>query len=274
MKTVHLALALFLAAVVAAGCDVRVSDKGGVSLDINEGGRAEDESTQSYPLSKGGRIDLDTNNGRIELIRAVGTAVEVHARRQVRAKTDEEAKELLKQQSFTVETTPDRVTIRAAKPEGLEGMRRRVRTEYRITVPAGTVVSIKNENGNVDMKDIDARLTIGSTNGQIEGRGVSGGLDVETVNGGVIVQMAAVTSDIRIRTVNGGVILGLPKGINAVLEANTVNGGVQVNDTLPLEATTRERQRLSAKLGTGVGPRIDLQTTNGGVRLGGGEPPR
>jgi hypothetical protein len=104
---------------VAAGCDVRVSDKGGVSLDINEGGRAEDESTQSYPLSKGGRIDLETNNGGSSSF--ARPALRGGARpRQVRAKTDEEAKELLKQQSFTVETTPDRVTIRAAKPEGLE----------------------------------------------------------------------------------------------------------------------------------------------------------
>jgi len=94
------------------------------------------------------------------------------------------------------------------------------------------------------------------------------------VNGGVIVQMAAVTSDIRIRTVNGGVIMGLPQGLNATLEANTVNGGVIVNDSLPLQAATRERQHLSAKLGNGSGPRIDLQTTNGGVRLAGGEAPR
>ena len=273
MKTASLLLALILAAAGATACDVRVNDNG-VSLDINEGGRAEDESTHSYPLSKGGRIDLETNNGRVELVRAAGTAVEVHARRQVRGKTDEEAKELLKQQSFTVETTPDRVTVRAAKPEGLQGMRRRVRTDYRISVPAGAVVSIKNENGNVELNNVDARLTIGSTNGQIEARGLSGGLDVETINGGVTVQMASVTSDIRIRTVNGGVMLGLPKGVNGVLEASAINGGVQVNDTLPIEPTTRERQRLSAKLGTGVGPRIDLQTTNGGVRLGGGEPPR
>ena len=273
MKTASVFLALILAAAGATGCDVRVNDNG-VSVDINEGGRAEDESTQSYPLSKGGRIDLETNNGQVELVRAAGTAVEVHVRRQVRAKTDEEAKALLKQQSFTVETTPDRVTVRAAKPEGLQTMRRRVRTDYRISVPGGAVVSIKSENGAVNLKDIDARLTIGSTNGQIEGRGVSGGLEVETVNGGVTMQMTAVTGDVRIRTVNGGVILGLPKGINAILEANTVNGGVMVNDTLPLEGATRGRQPLSAKLGTGVGPRIDLQTTNGGVRLGGGEPPR
>ena len=274
MKTAVLSFALLVATWGVVACDVRVNDKGGVSLDINEGGRAEDESTQTYPLAKGGRIELQTDNSNIELVRATGTGVEVNARRQVRAKTDEEARALLKQQSFTVETAPDRVTIRAAKAEGLEGFRRRVRIDYRISVPVGSIVSIKNENGGVKLNDVDARLTVGSTNGMIEGRGVSGGLEVETVNGGVIVQMAAVTSDIRIRTVNGGVIMGLPQGLNATLEANTVNGGVIVNDSLPLQAATRERQHLSAKLGNGSGPRIDLQTTNGGVRLAGGEAPR
>jgi len=274
MKAATAALALFAATWGVAACDVRVNDKGSVSFDINEGGRAEDESTQTYPLSKGGRIDVQTDNSNIELVRATGAAVEVHGQRQVRAKTDEEAKALLKQQSFTVETAPDRVTIRAARPEGLEGMRRRVRTNFRISVPAGSIVTIKNENGTVKLTDIDAGLTVGSTNGFIEGKGVSGGLDVETVNGGVIVQFAAVTSNIRIQTVNGGISLGLPKGINGTLEANTVNGGVMVNDSLQLNAATRERQHLSAKLGTGNGPRIELHTTNGGVRLGGGDAPR
>ena len=64
MKTASVSLALILTAAAAAGCDVRVSDNGGVSLDINEGGRAEEESTRSYPLSKGGRIDLDTNSAK------------------------------------------------------------------------------------------------------------------------------------------------------------------------------------------------------------------
>src|SRR6186997_3039767 len=131
MKTASVALALVLAGLGTSACDVRVNDKGGVSLDINEGGRAEDESTQTYPLSKGGRIDLETAFSGVELVRAEGMAVVVHASRQVRAKTDEEARQLLQQQSFTIETAPDRVTIKGAKPERLQSFRQRVRTDYR-----------------------------------------------------------------------------------------------------------------------------------------------
>jgi len=273
MKTAYLALGLFVAAVGAAGCDVRVSDKGGVSLDINEGGRAEDESTRTYPLAKGGRIELETQNSSVELIQATGAAIEVHARRQVRAKTDDEAQVLLKEQSFTVETAPDRVTIRGAKLEGLEGFRRRIRTDYRISVPVGAVVSIKNENGSVTLNDVEGRFTIGMTNGRIDGRKVSGGFVAETVNATVILQLASVTDNVRVTTVNGHALIGLPSNLNATVEASAVNGGVIVREGLTVEAATKDRQRLSGRLGTGSGPRIELNTTNGNVRLGAGDPP-
>jgi hypothetical protein len=48
---------------------------------------------------------------------------------------------------------------------------------------------------------------------------------------------------------------------------------VIVQDSLPITATTKDRQRLSGRLGAGTGAKIELRTTNGNVRLGGGEPP-
>ena len=263
--------ALFAAA--GAGCDVRVNE-GGVSLDVSEGGRAEVESTQTYPLAKGGRIELDTDNGDIKLQRATGTAVEVSVLRRGRARTDDAARELLKQQSFTIDTAPDRVTIRSVKAEGPDAPQRRVRNDYSIRVPVGAVVTIKGERGAVRLNDVDGTFTIRSTSGHIEGQRVTGALDIENVNGGVSMELAAVTGNVRIKTINGGVIMGLPAGANATLEVTTINGGVHVHDTLPIKPATRDRQRLSATLGAGTGPRIELQTTNGGVVLGGGEAPK
>lgn len=268
----YIVLATSLAAAGIA-CDVRVSDQGSVSVDVSEGGRAEDESTRTYPLAKGGRIELETENGDIELVGATGSAVEVRYTRRARANNDEAARELLKQQYFTVDATADRLSIQSEKPAGQEAFRRRVRTDYRITVPTGSIVTIKNENGAVTLTGVNGRFTIDSTNGRVMGREVSGGLDVQMVNGIVIVQMLSVTSDIRVTTVNGHAILGLPPNTNATVEATTLNGGVIVQDSLPIVATTKDRQRLSGRLGTGNGPRIELKTTNGNVRLGGGEPP-
>jgi len=268
-----IAATAILASAAVAACDVRVNDQGGVSVDVSEGGRAEDESTRTYPLAKGGRIELETENGDVELVGGTGTAVEVSTMRRARAASDEAARDLLKQQYSTVEAVADRVSIQSIKPTGQEAFRRRVRTDYRITVPVGSLVTIKNENGAITLTDVNGRFTVDSTNGRVMGRGVSGGLEAQMVNGIVIVQMIAVTGDIRITTVNGHAILGLPPDTNATVEATTLNGGVVVRDSLPVVATTKDRQRLSGRLGTGNGPRIELKTTNGNVRIGAGEPP-
>ena len=268
-----LAIGAFLASVGVSACDVRVDDRGDVSVDVSEGGRAEDESTLTYPLAKGGRIELQTENGDVDIVGGKGTAVEVNTRRRARAGNDEAAKELLKQQYSTVEAVADRVSIQSVKAEGPEAFRRRVRTDYRIAVPAGSVVSIKNANGAITLTDVNGRFTVDSTNGRVMGRGVSGGLDAQMVNGIVIVQMTSVTGDIKVTTVNGHAILGLPPNTNATVEASSLNGGVIVHDSLPITVTTKDRQRLSGRLGTGSGPKIELRTTNGNVRLGGGEPP-
>ena len=68
-------------------------------------------------------------------------------------------------------------------------------------------------------------------------------------------------------TVNGGVTLSVAPGVNANLEATVVNGGVQVREGIQFSADEQSRQRVAGRIGTG-GPRLVVQTTNGGVRLG------
>ncbi len=264
-----LALAVLFAAATGAACDIRVNDKG-VSLDVNEGGRAEDTWTRSYTIAQGGRFELESAFSVINVVPATGNAVEVLATRTVRGRSDEAAREQLKKIEMKEEVAPDRVRLQPALGEG--GGFRALRLESQVKVPAGLNVVITSEFGNVQLDKVQGRFDISATNGRISGT-ASGGLQAQTVNGQVVMQLTDVTDDVRITTVNGSVTLGLPTNLNATVEATTINGGVMVNDTLPLVASTKDRQRLSGTLGTGTGPRIELSTTNGGVRLGGGEPP-
>ena len=257
----------------AAACDVRVGDKGGVFVDVDPRGRAEDESTLTFPLAKGGQIELHTDDSNIEIVRAAGTSVEVHSRRVIRAGTDAEARKLLEQQPVTVEATPDRVIIRTVKADGQEARRRRGRVNYRLAVPVGSIVTARNENGVVTLDNVEGRFVIRSTNGGVEGKAVSGGFDIEIVNGEVVLQVNSLTSDLRVKTVNGDIVLGLPKNVNGTIEATSVNDALMLDDSLPVVSPTRDRGSLLARLGTGTGPRIDLQSTNGAVQLGAGRPP-
>ena len=98
-------------------------------------------------------------------------------------------------------------------------------------IPPGLNMLLKTQNGEVRLENVSgARIEARPTNGGITGRGVSGAVEAQTVNGGITMDLAAVTGDTRMVTVNGGVMLTLAPGVNANLEATVVNGGVQVQD--------------------------------------------
>jgi putative adhesin len=92
-------------------------------------------------------------------------------------------------------------------------------------------------------------------------------VEASTVNGGIQMDLDAITGDTKMVTVNGGVIVNVAPGLNADLEASVVNGGVRVQDGLTLAADERSRERVTGRIGNG-GPRLVVQTTNGGVRVG------
>ena len=255
-------------ALVSVACDVKVGESGGLSLDFASG-KATDEWVRTYEIKPGGRLDIININGQILASPATGTQVEVQATREVRAGSEEASREVLRKAEMREEVSPDRVSIQGPEPqrEGREFGRRGVVIKYDVRIPPGLNVLLKTQNGEVRIENVRAaRIEAGSTNGSITGRGISGVLEAQTVNGGITMDLEAVTGETRMVTVNGGVMLTLGPGVNAELEATVVNGGVQVQEGIALTADERTRQRVAGRIGSG-GPRLVLQTTNGGVRV-------
>jgi hypothetical protein len=265
---------LFAAAAIAplvAGCDIRVDD-GRMSLGVSRG-RASDEWTRTYTVSKGGRFEVSNENGAIEVRGTKGADVTVKAFREVSDRSDEAARERLKKLQMREDVAPDRVQVRAETDESAPfGFNRGVTIRYEVEVPAGLAVTFKTQNGAVRINDFDGRITAGTTNGTVTGRGVSGTVQASTVNGSVQMELAEVTGDIRLTTVNGAVRLELPTTVDAELDATTVNGGVSVDDKFGLANVSGNHRgfgpttNISGRLNKG-GPHVSLQTTNGGVRV-------
>jgi hypothetical protein len=270
MRGMPLLRALLVVCLVGAGiaCDIKVSKDGDVSVDVASG-KASDEWRRTYTLPNGGRFEIINVNGVIEVFPASGSQVEVVARREVRTRTEEEAKARLARAQMIEDVGPDHVKIEA-KPNdqgGSFGPHGRISIQYRVSVPAGLATSFRTENGAVRLENIDGRITVASTNGPIVGRGLSGSVDASTVNGGVEIGLTAVKGDSKIVTVNGPATLILSPDIGAEIEAVAVNGGVTTQDGLRLTESDRTNRRVTGKLNNG-GPRISVQTTNGGVRVG------
>lgn len=266
MKFRPLYLSALLAAAVplAAGCDVHVGENG-VSVDVASG-KATDEWTRSYTVTSGGAVEVVNVNGPIVVEAATGAQVEIRATRVARAKSDEEAQELLKKLEIKEEVAPGRVVVRTVTGTGMSFGRRSVNVEYRLRVPAGLQVSVKTENGGIGLYDVNGTISATTTNGGVRGTSVSGSVSAHIVNGGIVMDIARVTGPIELESVNGGIRLDLPADLNADLDAHAVNGGVSTANELKVEASDRSRTRVAGKLNRG-GPRISVSTVNGGIRL-------
>jgi hypothetical protein len=256
-----LALLVILALPFVAGCDL-------VGAGFHQ--QESDQWTRSYPLPAGGQVEVINVNGRIDVTGTDGSTVEVVAERIGKASSAEAAREMLKRIEIREDVTPDRIKIETRLPSsngffGHSGGEVR----YTIRLPATAHVRLETVNGGIELENVKGRAELETTNGGIVARGVEGGVEADTTNGGIEVDLARVADEgVSLECTNGGIHVRLPKDARANVSARITNGGIDVSD-LDLETNGEQtKRRLDARL-NGGGPRIQLEGTNGGIRLSG-----
>lgn len=256
--------ALSLFALTVAGCDIAVEGDGGLHFDI--GAQAKDEWTRSYKLASGGRLEVINVNGKITAEASTGDSLEVRAERTAKATTDEGAKDLLSKIEMREEAGDARVRIEVRPPRIRNGGHD---IKWTIKVPKGVSVDLRTVNGGVTLTGLGADVRARATNGGIKGSGIiAANVDAAVTNGGVEIELASAPSSgsFELESVNGGVALRLPSDSKADVTARCVNGGISV-DGLALEVIGEQtRRKIEGKL-NGGGARVNLETTNGGVRI-------
>jgi hypothetical protein len=251
-------LLLFLPlAFAVAGCDMSLG---------NLTGRATDEWIRRYPLSPGGEVHVVNTNGKIEVEQADGSEVEIRAERVARAATDSGARELLPRITIKEEVSPDRVSVQTERMSGIMiGAQFEVR--YHVRAPKNAFVNVNNTNGQIALTGLGGKVMARTTNGAVTAKGLTGGVEARSTNGVVNIDFASVGHDpISARTTNGAVILALPEDAKADVTASWTNGGINIAPDLKLEVTEKSRRRFEGRMNGGGTP-IELQTTNGGIRL-------
>ena len=226
---------------------------------------AKDEWTRSYPLGAGGTLEIDNTNGAVEVTETSGaTTVDVRAERVAKAASDQAAKDLLGQLEIREDISASRVRLETKRPEGVRWGGLEVR--YFVKVPPGTSVKVDNTNGKIRLTDLSGAVNAETTNGGVSGTGLAGAVRASTTNGGVDIDVRAVHADgIVLETTNGGVSLALPTDARADISASCTNGGISVD--LPIDKDGESTRRSLRGRLNGGGPRISLETVNGGVRI-------
>jgi Putative adhesin len=227
--------------------------------------RATDTWTRSYQLSKTGEVSINNVNGRVDIEGVDGSTVDVSAERVARGATDQIAGDLLKRVVISDSSTPDSVSVRTEKVDGiLIGASFEVR--YHVKVPKTATVHASTVNGGVEARSVGGKLIVRTTNGGIVATGITGGVEARVVNGGVRVQLAEVgKGEVVMSTVNGGVRLVLPDTAKATVSASWVNGGMRKSG-LNFDVRDDSRRHFEGLL-NGGGTTITLNTVNGGIAL-------
>lgn len=162
-----------------------------------------------------------------------------------------------------IETDGDRV-----RSDGPPSSRRAPwSVNYEVWVPRRTNLDADTYNGGVSVEGVEGRMELRAVNGGIALRQAAGDVRARTTNGGVTAYLDGQTwrgTGLDLETRNGGVVLEIPRGYSAELETGTVNGSMNVD--FPITVQGYIGRRINTTLGNG-GPRVRATTTNGGVRI-------
>jgi hypothetical protein len=257
--TIHLATALLgLAVMAGAACDV-------VFQGMNA--QATDQWQRSYKLEEGGLVEIVNPNGTIDVSpSADGTTVEIVAERRARAATEQAARQELNLIRITEQVSAKHIRIEVPRDDGGIHFGRAAReVSFKLRVPKTAAVKVNTRNGEVHLTGLTGAVKADSSNGSIIGDDLGGVVEAGTTNGNVRVQVRAIHPDgIRLDTTNGNIELRIPADSKANIAAHWVNGDFEAQGLKPDGAS--DRRRYEGKL-NGGGPRIELNTTNGRIRI-------
>ena len=130
----------------------------------------------------------------------------------------------------------------------------------------GAVLSVDTGSGTVDATGIEADVVeVDTGSGSVEMAQITASnIVVDTGSGAVDLHVLSAVDRIVVDTGSGGVTLRLPAGIDAELEADSGNGGIDVD--FPLQVMSQRRNYLRAVMGDGRG-RIEIDTGSGRIRI-------
>jgi DUF4097 and DUF4098 domain-containing protein YvlB len=239
----------------------------------------QEEFSKLLPLSSQGTFRLNNVNGEVTVMTWKEQKVEIKAVKKTR-----KAVENLDKVKIEVVESPDSVSVDTVYPKRDNTG---VSVTYDIKVPEGvnleevsTVngdvlaagpfgrVSGSTVNGKVRVENSAGDLRLSTTNGSIEARNVKGKIDAETTNGSIRLELVDLAGNIKAKTTNGGITLALSaiSELNAVLEAETVNGGIEVDFPISFQNLQKSKHTLKGQIGRG-GAVISLETVNGSIHL-------
>lgn len=255
--SIRIAVALTVALFGASACNLQLS------TDVE----AKDTWSRTYPINADGHLVIKTSNGRVEVNASDRADIEVSVERVVRAANEEAANEQLKAFEIAETASASEVTLDSTTRGMQIGVQRRA--NYMVSVPRGVAVTLESSNGDILATGLGGAFEASSSNGRIRGIDLQHSAKASTSNGVIELVMAALAQPgVTAETSNGMVTVTLPRTAAADVSVRVTNGDIS-HEGLDLQVLESSRRRLDGRLNGGGIP-VRVETTNGAVRLRGG----
>jgi len=136
--------------------------------------------------------------------------------------------------------------------------------DFELKVPAGVRLIARSVHGGIDVDGVSGPIDLHTVDGGIAIRSATS-VRARTVNGSVTASFSKpdLDSDCELETVNGPVQVTLPAAANAELVASTLNGEIKVG--FPFSGAT-DRRSTHGSIGHG-GRELRLRTINGTIEV-------
>ena len=211
-----------------------------------------ERTTRTLRIGATGDLVLGNISGDITVSRGSGTDVSVEIVKTARARTEDEARELLQLVQVEVIERSGRAEVKTQYPQGDE-MRRNnrrnfnVSVAYNVTAPPGIRLRASSISGSVVIRDIRGEMSAESVSGTV--RVFNGGriASAKSISGNVELNDTEIDGNFNASSASGSVLLRHVKARQ--LDLGSISGDIQLDDV--------SCQQVAA------------QTVSGNVRFGG-----
>ncbi len=170
------------------------------------------------PLSDGSELDVTNEDGDITVQGTDTDKCQVEATFTIKAPTSEAVKELSEKISLDMKPTDKGLSLSVAHPKSMP-KNNSYQVDFKITVPRNTNLTVRNEDGDIQITDIAGQLRISHEDGDIKIKNINGQIKVGHEDG-----------DIECENIVGDIDLALEDGKIAIKNGRMTNCRIRLED--------------------------------------------
>ena len=219
---------------------------------------------KTFTVQPGGTLKVETAGGNITVEPGAGDTVKVTAKERIRAGSEAEADEVLKDLTLTIEQQGHDVSAKARYNRGASGWfgSQRVQVSFVVTVPGRYSTDLKTSGGNITVGDLAGKMEMHTSGGNVNLGNIDGTVDAGTSGGNV--SLDSCTGETKLRTSGGNVTA---ERIVGPADLETSGGNIAVKLVENVLSAQTSGGDVQAGIGGALKGECSLSTSGGDVRV-------